>query len=257
MAGGACFWARPDRKRVNFDPDKARKLLAEDGWSQRDSAGYLTRADGTRFPTIKLLMPSPSWARIHGVIQEDLWKEAGIKLETQQILYSAFLKKVWEQKFQLVYFSWTAGLFPDMKMQFFSEFADQMQSNNLNGFKDKRADEIMVAYQTEFDAKKRKAMIHELDQILFDAHPYALGWYAPYFRVIYWDKFGYPPEYVSRYGDSSNVIAYWWFNEKRQMKMENDRTEGRSRTPSQSDIVDQFWWLKNPDPRPRSKGANR
>jgi hypothetical protein len=35
-------------------------------------------------------------------------------------------------------------------------------------------------------------MIREIDGILMQIQPYALGWYAPFTRLLYWNKFGMP-----------------------------------------------------------------
>ena len=252
-------WARPDADRVRFDPERARELLAEAGYVSRDSRGRLVREDGTRFPTLTLEYSSQGFTRIFRVLQNDLWNEAGIELDLQVLDYSTILRKVWEHRFQMVFWSWTASLFPDMHFQFHSEFAEQRQSNNISGFADPRADELMEAYQREFDAEERLRMLEELDGIFFDAHPYALGWYAPYFRVLYWDRFGYPPEYSSRHGDYPvDIIKYWWFDPDRDARTRANMAEGRANYPdeplSQAGEREPRYWLDNELPRPNVPG---
>ncbi len=44
-------------------------------------------------------------------------------------------------------------------------------------------------------------MVREMDGIIANAYQYVLLWDAPYTRVIYWNKFGTPPGYLTRTGD--------------------------------------------------------
>ncbi|MBI3929864.1 MAG: hypothetical protein HY319_30275 [Armatimonadetes bacterium] len=244
------IWARPDRPRVRYNPTRSRELLAQDGWVERDSAGYLVNRQGQRFPTLTLEFASPSLQRIFAATADDLWREAGIKLTLKLVDAPSLLKKVWDQKFQLVYWNWTASLFPDMEFQFHSKFADDAQSNNLNGFMNPQADRLMEEYKTEFDFEKRKQLMQRLDEILFEEHVYALGWYAPFYRLLYWDFFGHPPEYGDRYGgDVTSVMRYWWFDPERQARTLENRSRGIPNHPDrpdhQYDAVEHRYWLEH------------
>ncbi|MGD8209845.1 MAG: ABC transporter substrate-binding protein, partial [Desulfobacterales bacterium] len=240
-------WARPNAERVRYDPGEARRLLALDGWDTRDDEGYLTNAKGERFPVIPVEFASPTFQRIHAVVVDDLWQQAGIKMELDLIDYPSLLKKVWEYKYKITFWAWTASLFPEPIRNWHSKYADQPQTNNLNGFKNEEADKIMEDYQTEFDSKKRIKMLQRLDELLFETHPYALGWFAPYFRVIYWDKFGHPPEYASRFArDTNNIIAYWWYDEARDRRTQANKATNTANYPdkplNQYDPPEQTWW---------------
>ena len=187
------------------------------------------------------------------LVADDLWNHAGIKLEPVIISYSSFLKKVWDWKFQVIYWSWTASHFPDPEFQFHSKYAGEKQSNNLNGFESARADEIMDAYRYEFDGAKRRAMLQELDGIIFGEHPYALNWYAPYFRVLYWDRFGHPREYSAQFtSDINNIMLFWWVDSEREDRMRANRSAGRPSYPeralNQYDDTEQTYWLEHDTP---------
>lgn len=244
------IYARPRARRVEYNPRKARQLLAESGWIRRDSQGFLVNRQGQRFPTLTLEFSNPGFERIHQVMADELWQQAGIKMNLKLVNGASLLKKVWEYQFTVTFFNWTASLFPDMEPQFASRYADAPQSNNLNGYKNPQADRIMDAYRYEFDLKKRIAMYQRLDEILFNDHPYALAWYAPYFRVLYWDKFGHPPEYTDRYTSDLNcIIRYWWIDEERMRRTENNKARGVANYPgkelNQYDAVEHTWWLSH------------
>ena len=241
-------YARPDAERTRYDPKRARALLAEAGFVKRDREGYLVDAEGQRFPTLKLdYTGGVTSKRIHDLFRNDLWNEAGIKMELKEIDYASLLKKVWDYRFDIVRWAWTAGLWPSPERNWHGKYADVPQTNNLTGFSDPEADRIMDAYRYEFDPAKRNAMLQRLDRIFFEDHPYALGWYGPYFRLVYWDKFGHPPEYFFRYGRGfDNVLALWWFDPERAARTDENRRAGRKNHPGplgQSDEIDQKYWL--------------
>jgi len=246
-------WARPNAQRVRYDPAEARRILALDGWTERDDEGYLAKATGERFPVIPLEFATPSFQRIHAVVVDDLWQQAGIKMKLNLTDFPSLLKKVWEYKYKITYWGWTASLFPEPIQNWHSKFADQPQTNNLNGFKNEEADRIMEDYQTQFDGKKRIEMLQRLDEILFGTHPYALGWSAPYFRIVYWDKFGHPPEYASRFArNTNNVITYWWYDEARDRRTQANKATNTPNYPgeplNQYDAPEQIWWNEHDRP---------
>ncbi|MFV1959229.1 MAG: ABC transporter substrate-binding protein, partial [Planctomycetota bacterium] len=257
-------WARPNHRRIRFDPVAARKLLAADGWTRRDAQGYLVNEKGERFPVLTLEFADQGWQRIADVVRHDLWEEAGIKMLLKLLDNASLLKKVWDYQFQLVYWNWTAGIFPRPEGMFHSKYADPKQTNNLNGFKNAEADRIMEAYELEFDPKKRLKMLQRLDEIFFDAHLYALGWYAPFWRIVYWDKFGHPPEYVGRMTRTYiNVMAYWWYDPGRAERTARNMAKGLPNYPDsrfpphQEAEVEPRWWMTHDLPMRDVPGDER
>jgi hypothetical protein len=51
-------------------------------------------------------------------------------------------------------------------------------------------------------------------------------WYAPYERLLWWNKFGTPPGYISRTGDyfgqmgPPGVPQMWWIDGEKQAKLD-------------------------------------
>ncbi|MEN8151178.1 MAG: extracellular solute-binding protein, partial [Planctomycetota bacterium] len=241
-------FARENAERTRYDPKRARELLAAAGWVKKNEEGYLVDKDGKRFPEIKFEYALPSFQRIYDVFRNDLWNEAGIKMKMKLIDSIALSKKMWEYKFDLCWINWTASNFPSLDLSWHSRNADELQTNNLPGFKNEEVDAIIAKYKLEFDAKKRKKMLQRVDEILFEAHPYVLSWYGPYFRVLYWDRFGHPPEYSSRFtAGLRNVIYYWWYDEEKATRLEDNRRRGAPNYPQakngQYDDVEQKHWL--------------
>jgi len=250
-------WARSGAEPVRYDPDEARRLFEESGWIRGGDDRLVRKDDGVPFPrlTLEISNTNASSMRIHNLLKNELWREAGIELELKQIDGPSLLKKVWDQKFQIVYWFWSAGRFPNPEFGFHSRFADQKQSSNLSGIAIPEVDELIERYKFEFHSGERVRILQRIDELIFEEHPYALAWHSPSFRVLYWDKFGHPAEYASRYGDDINMIlAFWWYDEKKDRRTQKNKAAGASTYPGftlgQYDEIEQDYWMTHETPMP-------
>jgi len=218
-------YENPDNPKYRYDPDKAVALLAECGWKNRNQEGLLVNDKGEVF-VLDLMFGSKGLERILTVFQEDLMK-VGIKLNIRQSTGPTMFKMVNERKFKIHWQSWTGLFFPNPESSWSSWTADPDNTTNLSGVKNERIDEICKDYNVEFDFGKRVEMIRELDSILMDIQPYALAWYAPFHRILYWNKFGHPDFYFTRTSDWASIIAYWWIDPEKE-KLMNEAREDES-----------------------------
>ncbi|NUM34208.1 MAG: ABC transporter substrate-binding protein [Candidatus Brocadiae bacterium] len=230
-------WGNPNNLKIRYNPEKAAQLLAEAGWKERNSQGWLIDKDGNPFE-ITLEFGQKGMERIFTVIQEDFQK-AGIKMDLKLIDYRTLLKKVEERNFTLHYQSWSAIIFPNPESSWMSEMAEQKHNNNLPGFANARVDELCKEYNIIFDRKRQMEIIQEIDGIIFQEHPYALGWYANFNRMLYWNKFGYPKGHFTRIGDYLDIPAYWWIDPEKEAALEN-AIKTNSKLPP-GELVDDYW----------------
>lgn len=203
-------WGNPNNEIIRYDPEKAAALLAEAGYSKRNEDGWLVGPDGRIFE-ITLEYGAEAWTRIHTVIKED-YENAGIKFNLKLLDWRTLLKKVEERNFTIHFQSWGAIIFPNPESSWGSHLADQKHNNNIPGFKSRKVDRLCKAYNEEFDRKRQVQIIRAIDGIIFEKHPYALGWYGPHIRILYWNKFGHPASYFSRVGSSTSIHSMWWFD---------------------------------------------
>jgi microcin C transport system substrate-binding protein len=124
-----------------------------------------------------------------------------------------------ERNYQAASIGWVQGTFPDPESLYRSTFADVPHSFNVTGLKNQRIDQILDAYEVEFDQQKRVALIRELDGILANEYVYLLEWEAPFDRVAYWNKFGHPESYFSRIGSYRDMETLWWIDPERERRL--------------------------------------
>ncbi len=94
------------------------------------------------------------------------------------------------------------GRFRTRRRSLQSTLADQKNTNNITGFKNKRVDEIIEVYDNEFDLEEaRRRCCASSTASSRSEHHYILEWTAPFSASLYWNKFGQPEGIITRIGD--------------------------------------------------------
>src|SRR5688572_5518987 len=235
-------YANPDNPKNPYDPKLALSLLAEAGWKDRDAQGRLVR--NGRPLTFELLYGQKGFEPVFTIYQEDL-RKVGIGLNLRLVTFETMVRLIDERQFDLVSVGYTGLLFPNPETSFHSTLADQNNTNNITGIKNARIDELLKAYDVEFDQRKREAIIREIDGIVANLHHVILGWDAPFWRLAFWNKFGFPESYLTRYGYYRDPLSLWWIDpQKAQQLAQAMRDDAAKMAVGPTDI--HFWeeWVK-------------
>ncbi|MFC2150438.1 ABC transporter substrate-binding protein [Calditrichota bacterium] len=223
------IYANPDNPIYRYDPDLAVKLLRECGWTERNQEGWLVNDKGDMLEFE--LTFTQGWDRIFTVVQEDFQK-VGIKINLKETTPATEFKMAMERKFKIHWQPWSGLLFPNPETSYASWLADSLNTNNLSGFKNDRVDELLKKYNLIFDQEERIELIREIDGILMENYLYALGWYAPFTRVMYWNKFGTPDWYIGRISRwYTSFHALWWEDPEKAKALEEAKKDGSIKLP--------------------------
>jgi hypothetical protein len=130
--------------------------------------------------------------------------------------------------------------FPKPDVNWLSQLADQKNNNNITGFKNARADQIMLQYQKTFDIAARTKLLQELDGIFTAEHHWVFEWTAPYERVAFWHKFGYPQGHLSRIGSFRDIVRLWWIDPERSRRLA-EATRDQSIDLGEGATDDRYW----------------
>jgi microcin C transport system substrate-binding protein len=209
-------YENPDNPKNEHDPQAALALLAEAGWNSRDAQGRLV--NNGRPLTIEVLYGDAASERWLTIYQQEL-NQVGIGLNLRLVTPETQFKLMMERNFDVVTSGWTGLVFPNPETQFSSELADVPNNNNITGFKDARVDELLIAYDREFNPQRRIAIIQEIDGIVANSYQYVLEWDGPFQRIAYWNKFGQPEGYLSRVGDYRDMTSFWWVDPQKEAEL--------------------------------------
>jgi oligopeptide transport system substrate-binding protein len=138
---------------LGFDPDQARRLLAE--------AGY---AGGKNFPVLRYLLDTPKQHEEIAIeLQEMFRKELGIRMELRRVEWKVYLVAQSALDYDLCRSSWI-GDYDDP-----NTFLDMWMSNNGNnrtGWKSSRYDELVREGNSQIDPGKRAQLLREAETLL-------------------------------------------------------------------------------------------
>jgi microcin C transport system substrate-binding protein len=203
-------YENPNDPKIKFNLDSAKALLSEAGWTEKNSDGYLVK-NGKVFELDLPFDGGPGQERYLTVFQEDL-KKAGIKLNLKQIDGATRFKLGNERNFTILVTAWTGLRVPNPESSLKSNTADEPNTTNWPGIKDKRIDELCDKYNVSFDKKERIKIVREIDSIACSYFGYGFGWSAPFQRIIFHNKFGFPEWIIGRVTDYLAAPYMWYYD---------------------------------------------
>lgn len=199
---------KDDLPKIEYDPEKAKKLLEEAGWKDTDGDGILDKVINgkkTDFKFTFLSNTNPTRKQILLVVVDAL-KKVGIQAEVQELEWSVYLDKTKKHEFEATYSSWTSPTTPPDPYQIWHSSQSEGEGSNYISFKNKKNDELIEAYRNEMDENKRIAIIKEWQQLIHDEQPYTFLW-SPRARYIYDKRFKNARWYNIQPSPSYNE---WW-----------------------------------------------
>ncbi|MDQ0340604.1 peptide/nickel transport system substrate-binding protein [Caldalkalibacillus uzonensis] len=164
-------WAWTDDLTVyEYDPGKAKTLLAEAGWEPGPD-GILVK-DGQKFEIEILYNEESNARRTTAVIIQDQLAEIGIKATPKSLEWGAFVDTINppRHEFDTIILSWNLGTDPNPYHIFHSGQIDE--GLNYGSYVNEELDQLMEAVNLEMDEAKRTEKLHEIFKILSEDLPY-------------------------------------------------------------------------------------
>lgn len=173
-------WAYPDKSTLNdykHNVEKAKKLLKEAGYEDRDKNGIVEDKNGKELK-VTLSYPTGNALREQTapIIQANL-KDIGVQLELENMEFSALMDKVVaNHDFELYLMGNNLSLDPDPKPYWHSTSASDEKGNsawNISSFKNDQADKLIEQGISVFDKNQRKEIYSQFGELLNDEVPWA------------------------------------------------------------------------------------
>ncbi len=162
-------WSNPDLKPYPYDPQKAKALLKEAGFTDNDGDGVLER-DGKPFSFEILTNQNKEREKSAVLIQRRL-EDVGIQANVRAIEWASFISRfIKTGDFDVVILGWGLGLDPD---QFNIWHSSQQAPGQFNfiGYNNPSIDKLLEQGRTELNADKRQKIYHEFAKVLLEDSP--------------------------------------------------------------------------------------
>ena len=168
----------------DYDPTKAKDMLAQAGWSDTDGDGIIDK-DGEIFEfTILTNQGNDLRKRAAEIIQHQLGA-IGIRVKIKVVEWSVFLTEfVNKKRFEAVLMGWGLSRDPDCFDIWHSSKTNEGEFNFIS-YKNPRVDNLLVQGRRVFDQEARAAIYHEIQRILYDEQPYMFLWIADSLPVVH------------------------------------------------------------------------
>ena len=168
-------WYNPNVRKFPYDPELAKKMLAEAGWKDSDGDGILDK-DGKPFAfTILTNQGNRLRRNAATIIQRDL-KIIGINVKIRTIEWAAFLKNfINKKKFEACLLGWGITVDPSQIDVWNSTKTAEHQLNFIS-YNNKEVDELLELGVSTFDPKERKRYYDRFQEIIAEEQPYTFLW---------------------------------------------------------------------------------
>jgi peptide/nickel transport system substrate-binding protein len=171
-------WAYNKEVRpLGYDPEKARGLLKDAGWTDLDGDGILEK-DGMKFSFTIITNQGNDERKMAAEIIQKRLAEVGIDVKIKIIEWSSFVSEfINKRRFDAVLLGWSLSLDPDMYDIWHSSKTKEGEFNFV-GYSNQEVDGLLLEGRRTFDQEERKRVYHRIHEILYAEQPY-LFLYVP------------------------------------------------------------------------------
>jgi len=186
--GSPLSWAyNEDLPKYDYNPIRAKQLLAEAGWMDTDGDGVLDK-DGKEFSFILMTNQGNKTREMVSQIVQEQWAEIGVEAKPRLMEWSAFVNDyVDTKKFEAIILGWSLGIDPDPTAIWHSkEIASGL---NFISYRNEQVDRLLEQNVRELDQAKRKEILIQFQKMIAEEQPYTFLYYTNEIRA-------YPPTLV-------------------------------------------------------------
>jgi ABC-type transport system substrate-binding protein len=209
-----------DAPLLPYDPEGAKQLLAEAGWSPGED-GILEK-DGERFEfTLITNNGNPNRKAILTVAQQ-AWKKLGIDARIQVFEWTVFLEDfVNPLEFDAIVLGWTGGGMNPDKTQLWHSSQTHPYQLNFTGYENDEVDALLGEIQVEYDLDRQAELARRMHAIIGADQPYTFL-YAPVKTAVMDRRLVQMEEEGEGYGPITPVLGSIKFHFERWRKLSTD-----------------------------------
>ncbi|MFM6979367.1 MAG: peptide-binding protein [Methylophilaceae bacterium] len=162
-------WSNPKLSPYPYDPEKAKSLLAEAGYSDHDGDGIVDK-NGQPL-SFEILTNQNKEREMTAVLIQRRLKEIGVDVSIRVVEWATFISRfIKTGDFNAVVLGWGLGQEPD---QFNIWHSSQQEPGQFNfiGYKNPQVDHLLESGRLELDPDKRMKIYHQFAEILYQDSP--------------------------------------------------------------------------------------
>jgi peptide/nickel transport system substrate-binding protein len=183
--------------------EKAKALLKEAGWEDRDGSGVLTDKDGRPFTFEFVSFGGGEIAERIALFLVDTYKAVGIRAIPKTVDWSVGDNIRKQRDFDAILMGWGANAPESDPKQIYHSNSMKDQGDNFAQWSNPEADRLIDLGRKELDFDKRMAIWRQFERVMHEDQPYTWIRVQPFLRFVKGD--------VSNVNTYPKGLEYWEF----------------------------------------------
>ncbi|MGG5373305.1 ABC transporter substrate-binding protein [Enterococcus sp. AZ196] len=150
-----------------YDPEAAKKLLAEAGYQDKDGDGYVEMPDGKPLDLEFVIYTSREELNVYAQAAQADLKNIGIKVTLNTVSYETLLDMRDSASFDLLIWNVLVANTGDPENYLRENWHSKSPSNQAN-YKNEKVDALIDELAVTFDENKRRNLVIEIQQLIMD-----------------------------------------------------------------------------------------
>ena len=164
-----------DLKLIDFNPDKAKKILDEAGWIDTDGNNIrdkIVNGEKIQFSfNLSYMSGNPALKEIGLMIKEAMYR-AGIEAKPNPMDFTLFYKNAYDHKFDAMIGAWSASASYEDPMQLWHTQSWATKGSNFTGFGDAESDSLIALANRSLIEAEHIDALRALQKKIYDEQPY-------------------------------------------------------------------------------------
>jgi peptide/nickel transport system substrate-binding protein len=173
-----------DIQPLEYNIEKARQLLNEAGWLDRNNDGFLANERGDRFVFKFTYSTGSSLAARVGQYLADQCARVGIRCELEIVEWAILIEKLDTRDFDAVTLAWSWSAPESDPRQVWHSDSIRNQGDNFVQYSNPLADELIDKARTTIDFDERQKLWKQLHTVIHEDQPYTFLLNTPWIRFV-------------------------------------------------------------------------
>lgn len=174
----------PTLKPWPFDLERAKQLLAEAGWVDRDNDGVLENDAGEEFEFEFTRASGGETAERISKFIKDACAKAGIRCNVRVVDWSVYTEILKSRDFDAITMSWGANAPESDPRQIFHSDSIREGGDNFVQWRSPEADVLIEKARTTMDFEERMKAWHAFHRVIHEEQPYTFVRVVPWLRFV-------------------------------------------------------------------------
>ena len=161
----------PELKARQANVDKAKALLKEVGYEDRNNDGLLEDENGKAFSFKLTYFQGNDDTKSLVLLLKDMFAKAGVQLIPDPTEWSVMLERLDQKNFDAITLAWTSGLETDVYQMFHSS-QTKTNGNNFINYESDALDGLIDQARVIVDEDKRMAVWKKAEAVFYKEQPY-------------------------------------------------------------------------------------